>query len=157
MRHLFRRHLIPLVVTLCLALSACSSSAAQPFDPQATAKALLDSSAFSQPLEEMDQETACGVLYHIESSGVTGCSVYTSLSAGAEEIAVLTFSSEDAAKTGLEALQQRVSDQKEALESYQPDEVGKLDNAILEQRGSSVLLVVANDKKAAEAVILDKG
>ena len=45
------------------------------------------------------------------------------------------------------------AEQKEALASYQPDEVSKLDAAVLEQRGSSVLLAVANDADAARKAV----
>lgn len=39
------------------------------------------------------------------------------------------------------------------LESYQPDEVSKLDSAIVEQRGNSVLLAVAADAEKARAAL----
>ena len=56
----------------------------------------------------------------------------------------------EAARTALEA---RISDQRAAYESYIPEEVTKLDAAILDIRGSSVLLVVAADIEAAEAAL----
>ena len=56
-------------------------------------------------------------------------------------------------ETALSALEQRVADQKEALRSYQPEEVAKLDQAIVKQQGNSVLLVVAADQKAVQSVL----
>ena len=139
---------------LAVTLTACGGgTAAQPFDPAETAQALLDSGAFSEPLEEMSVDLACGTLYDIDASEVPGCAVYTSLPAGAEEIAVLTLNSEEAASGALDALEQRVADQRAALENYQPEEVSKLDGAILEQRGTSVLLAVANDAGAAQSAL----
>ena len=44
-------------------------------------------------------------------------------------------------------------EQRAALENYQPDEVGKLDNAIVEQRGASVLLLVPADADAAKTAL----
>ena len=73
--------------------------------------------------------------------------------AGAEELAIFTLTDEKAAQTVLSALQQRVEDQRAALENYQPDEVGKLDNAIVEQRGASVLLLVPADADAAKTAL----
>ncbi len=155
MSHDFPWALGILAALLALTLTACGGGAsnAAPFDPESTAQALLDSGAFSEPLEEMSVDLACGTLYDIDAEAVTGCAVYTSLTAGAEEIAVLTFNSEDAASSALEALEQRVADQRAALENYQPQEVSKLDGAILEQRGNSVLLAVAEDASAAQAVL----
>ena len=136
-------------------LAGCGGgeSAQTPYDPAATAQALLDSAAFSEPLEEMSLDLVCGALYDIDAANVTGSAVYTSLTAGAEEIAVLTLKDEDAAKAALEALKTRVADQTEALKDYQPDEVGKLDKAIVEQRANSVVLVVAADAGAAQEVL----
>ena len=73
---------------------------------------------------------------------VEDCVVYASITAGAEEIAVLRMTDEDAAKAALEALKGRVEDQIAALKDYQPEEVGKLDGAILDRQGTTVLLAV---------------
>ena len=153
MRNVIARLLLPTLL-LGMLLTACGGgNAAKAYDPAATAQALLDSAAFSEPLEEMSLDLVCGPLYDIDAANVTGSAVYTSLTAGAEEIAVLTLKDEDAAKAALEALKTRVSDQTEALKDYQPDEVAKLDKAIVEQRGTSVLLVVAADAGAAQEIL----
>ena len=121
-------------------------------DPETAAQALLDSGAFSDALDTVDQDTAAA-LYGIDADTITGSAVYTSLSAGAEEIAVLVLTDEDAAAAALDGLEARVADQKAVLESYQPDEVSKLDSAIVEQRGNSVLLAVAADAEKARAAL----
>ena len=149
--------LIPAALTLCLTLTACGgdsgdSQAAGAFDPATAAQALLDSGAFTDTLEAVDAEVAA-TLYGVDAADITDCSVYTSLSAGAEEIAVLVMADETSATAAMDGLEKRVADQKAALESYQPDEVAKLDSAILEQRGSSVLLAVCADADAARAAI----
>lgn len=152
MKHLLVR-LLPGVLALCLCLTACGGGdSAQSYDPAATAQALLDSSAFSDSLDSLDKDTAA-VLYGIDASTITDCAVYTSLSMGAEEIAVLTLTDEAAAQTAKTALDKRVSDQIAALESYMPDEVDKLNHAIVEQKGNSALLVVAADADAARSVL----
>ena len=111
---------------LCLALTACGGGGAvgqTPYDPETAAQALLDSGAFSDALDTVDQDTAAA-LYD-----------------------------EDAAAAALNGLEARVADQKAVLESYQPDEVSKLDSAIVEQRGNSVLLAVAADAEKARAAL----
>ena len=152
MKNLFLR-LIPAALTLCLTLAACGGQeAAAEFDPETTAQALLDSGAFSDALDTVDASVAAA-LYGVDEADITGSAVYTSLSAGAEEIAVLVLADAAAASAAMDGLEKRVADQKAALESYQPDEVAKLDSAILEQRGSSVLLAVCADADAARAAI----
>ena len=154
MKHLFRavQLLIPLALALLLCACGGSGGAPEPFDPAAASGALLDSGAFSETLESLDQDIAC-MLYGIDESTVTGCAVYGSTGATAEEIAVFTFSDAGGAAAGKAALETRVADQKSVLESYQPAEIVKLDAARIEQRGNSVLLVVANDSEAAAAAL----
>ena len=120
---------------LCLALTACGGGGAvgqTPYDPETAAQALLDSGAFSDALDTVDQDTAAAL---------------------PDEIAVLVLTDEDAAAAALDGLEARVADQKAVLESYQPDEVSKLDSAIVEQRGNSVLLAVAADAEKARAAL----
>ena len=152
MKQLF--HIVPAVLALCLTLSACGggNEEAVAFDPAVTAQSLLDSGAFSDALEEVGTSVAA-TLYGVDEADIADGAVYMSLSAGAEEIAVLVLSDADAAAAAMEGLEAHVADQRAALESYQPDEVSKLDGAILQQKGNSVLLAVCADPEAAKAVL----
>ena len=152
MKQLF--HIVPAVLALCLTLAACGGGNEETaaFDPAVTAQSLLDSGAFSDALEEVDTSVAA-TLYGVDEADIADGAVYMSLSAGAEEIAVLVLSDADAAAAALEGLEAHVADQRAALENYQPDEVSKLDGAILQQKGSSVLLAVCADSEAAKAAI----
>lgn len=146
--------LLPLALALCLLVSACGQSEqVKEYDPAATAQALLDCGGFSQALDTVDKQTACTALYFLDEDTVTDCAVYTSLTAGAEEIAVLALTDEQAAKDALTALETRVEDQKAALKDYQPEEVAKLDDAIVDRQGNTVLLVVAADRDLAQAAL----
>ena len=153
MKHILTR-LVPAALVLCLALTACGSkgSGSAGYDPAATAQALLDSGAFTDTLESTEKDTVA-MLYGVEANSIVDCACYTSLSAGAEEIAVLTMADADSAKAAMEGLEARVADQKAVLESYQPDEVSKLDKAILTQSGNTVVLVVAADADKAQSTL----
>ena len=117
---------------------------------------LSDIANVSDTLEEVDLSVAA-TLYGVEEADISDGTVYMSLSAGAEEIAVLVLADADAAAAALEGLEAHVADQRAALENYQPDEVSKLDGAILQQKGSSVLLAVCADPEAAKAVLGELG
>ena len=112
----------------------------------------MESGAFTDALDTLDRDTTA-MLYGLTADDILECAVYTSLSAGAEEIAVLTMKDADSAAAALDRLEARVADQKAVLESYQPEQVAKLDSAILEQKGNSVVLVVAADSQLARSVL----
>ena len=140
------------VALLCLALTACSTGSEAVFDPNSTAEALLASEGFSEQLEQVDAEIACAI-YYIDASSVTDSVVYCSTGATAEEIAVFVLTDADATVAAKTALEGRVSDQMAVLESYQPAEMVKLENAYVEVRGNSVLLIVANDIASAKTAL----
>jgi hypothetical protein len=137
---------------LCLSLSACGGKKAAPFDPERDAKTLQDASGvFGEALTEIDQATACA-LYGIDESTVTASAVYGSTTS-AEELAIFTFSDETAAQTAGELLGYRVEDRKDELKTYLPDELPKLDKAVVQVRSNSALLVIAADYGPVDAFL----
>lgn len=136
---------------LCLSLTACGKPAA-PFDPVQDAQTLLDSGAFSEVLTPLDQDVACA-LYGIDQTAVTACAVYASPGATAEELALFTFSSQEEAEAAVTLLGYRVEDRREELENYLPNELPKLDKAVIQQREASLLLVVATDYSPVETFL----
>ncbi len=133
-----------LLLTLCLSLTACGQGDRQPFDPAEDADTLLATTAFSEALESIDQDTACA-LYGIDPNTVSSCAVYGSTGATAEELAIFALTDADAAKAAATALGYRVEDRKEELEDYLPNEMDKLDHAVIDTVGNTVLLVIAAD------------
>ena len=148
------KRLLPGLISLAMffTLAACGGQAAAGFDPAADSAALLETTAFSEDLIEIDAETAC-MLYGIDGETVTGVAAYGSTGATAEEVAIFTLDSEESAAAALEALELRVSDRMVALADYQPQEIGKLECAVVEQRGDTVLLVVAADYTPVEDLL----
>ena len=100
---------------------------------------------------QIDDGTACA-LYGIDAATVDACAVYASTS-GAEELAIFTFTDADAAQAGAKQLGYRVEDRVEELTSYLPTEIPKLEKAVVETRGNSVLLLIAADYDAAKPVL----
>ena len=134
-----------LSLTLCLSLAACGGGKEpSPFDPAADAQTLLAADgAFTADLTAVEEATACA-LYGIDEAAVTASAVYASPSS-AEELAVFSLNSNEAANAAQTALGYRVEDRMEELEDYMPGEMEKLKSAVVEKRGNSVLLVIAAD------------
>lgn len=150
-----------LAAALALALAACGpkapAAADAPFDTQTTVQALVEGKAFTEELEELDTDMAF-TLYGLEEAGLertalTGSQVLRSSGATCEEGVVLAFSDEGAAQKGEEALAVYLQGQKDANFIYRPEEMPKLDSAIVERRGTTLLLVVAGDLDAAKAAL----
>ena len=149
-----------LALALALGLTACGGkdeNNAPPLYGVDRVKAMADEGAFSETLEEVDADTAFA-LYRLSDCGLDRedmkeCAVLRSAGATCEEGAVLVFASEDKAESAAGALKDYVQGQITANEDYRPAEIPKLEAALVDQRGESVLLVVANDLDAAKKAL----
>lgn len=152
------KKLLTAVLALCLSLTACGGKEAgyETKDVQAMA----DAGAFSETLEELDADTAFSALYRLEGYGLSrenlkDCAVLRSAGATCEEAAVLVLDSEDHAKEAQKALEDYIQGQIEANKDYgyRLEEVPKLEDACIDVKGNTVLLVVANDMDAAKKAV----
>lgn len=148
--------LLCLAAALCLLLGACSApadSGSAAFDPEAATQAVLDSGAFSVELTELDAALLYDFSgYGLDSSTLTASKAY-SASGFAEQASVTVWKDEAAAQAAVDMFKTYLEDMAATYKDYAPAEVPKLENAVLEQRGSSVLLAVANDAGAAKTAV----
>jgi hypothetical protein len=100
----------------------------------------------------VDDKTA-QKLYGFGDGVVRNMKVYESTGATAEEVAVFEAKDEASAQTVKKAAQDRIENQKEGFQDYQPKEMTKLKNPILVQSGKYVVLCVSNDNTAAQKAI----
>ena len=70
-----------------------------------------------------------------------------------EELSLLIFSDSGAAQTAQGALEAYLQSQIENNRDYRPGEIPKLEDAVLRQEGSTVLLAVSADTPAVEALL----
>lgn len=136
-----------------LLLAGCGSEPQKEssFPATVTVQALLDSGAFSEELEELDPL----LLFPLsgDAADYEGSVLYYSTGATAETAAVISLRDSDQVEQTEAALRTWLDGQIEAERDYRPAEAAKLENAILEARGNSVLLVVAADYEKAQAAI----
>ena len=150
---------IALALGLTLGLTACGGGQnnAPPLYAVQNVTAMDEAGAFSEELEELDADIAFS-LYRLADSGLARedlkeCSVLRSAGATCEEGAVLIFTGADKAETAVDALKDYITAQINANRDYRPNEIPKLENAWIDQRGETVLLVVANDLDAAKEAV----
>lgn len=139
-----------------LALAGCGQKGETAYSTDLVER-IAQAGAFSEELEELDAQTAFALYklgdYGLAEENLTDCAVLRSAGATCEEGAVLVLSDQDKAAQAEQAVKAYVDGQIAANESYRPAEIPKLEQALVEQRGNSVLLVVANDLEAAKGVI----
>ena len=121
-------------------------------DAGALAAKLVADVAFEDQLTKADDDTAL-MLYGLNADQVVSSVVYVGTGATAEEVAVFEGTDEDSAKAIKELADSRVKSQLEDYKDYKPEEVPKLENAILETKGNYVILCVSGDNETANAVI----
>lgn len=139
-----------MVISLTLmmvSLTACGKKV-QEFDVAATPKALMEAGAFSEDLEELE-EVILLRLYEMDESKVSKAAGFASTGLTAEEVAVFQMVDETAAQEAEALLQAHLEYQKESNVDYRPNEMPKLDKAVVERRGKTLLFLVANDYAAA--------
>ena len=149
-----------LALTVVMGLTACAKEGdndAPPLYGTFHVAAMAEAGAFSEELEELDADTAF-LLYKLADYGLTQedlkeCAVQRSAGATCEEGAVLVFTSADKAKTAKGALEDYVQGQIDANTDYRPAEIPKLEEALVDVRGETLLLAVANDREAVEQTL----
>lgn len=124
-------------------------------DVKTVAAQILDGCDFKDNLAEIDKTIALTRLYGLDETQIESCSFYTNSNATAEEIAVIKTNSPEYVETVETAFKTRVENQKAACKDYLPDEMPKLDSAVIYINGNYVVLCVSNDNTAAEKLIGD--
>lgn len=154
-----KKSLTMAMVLAALFLTACGGGQndAPPLYSTSQVAAMADAGAFSETLEEVDADTAF-LLYRLGDYGLTqedlkDCAVLRSAGGTCEEGAVLVFTTSDKAKTAEGALKEYVQSQIEANRDYRPGEIPKLEEALVDVRGETLLLAVASDLDAAREAV----
>lgn len=161
-----KKRMLPLAMLLCLAMVACAKpTQPQEEEPQTdtTTDALIETltagEMFSEPLEPLDVEMAYVLYrfadYHVEEDDLLSASVFRSSGATCEEWAVIEFADVQEAVEGYDALLDYIEDQISSNSDYRPQEVSKLKAAILEKYKNTVVMIIADDKEAAENALQD--
>ena len=146
--------ILTLLVTFILLFALASCGADEPAgaaDLEALAETLLSDAAFTDDLARIDDDTVT-MLYGIENA--VEQYVYIGSGATPEEIALFAFADEAAAEAGFALAQMRIADQKNAFSDYNAWEMPKLDEAVVKQYGTYVVLCVSGDGRA-EAILAE--
>ena len=141
-----------LTAALCLGLTACGGSGtADGKQPPAAdvVTAVAAQVAFKDNMALVDQALFSN-FYRIDQEKVADTAMYTGSRATAEEVTVIKMKNATDVQLAKDAFAERLADQKLAYENYVPEELPKIENAVVYTNGAYAILVVANDTSKVE-------
>ena len=139
---------------LCvLMLVGCGSSTSEGQSAAAQAETIVSELNLSDKMDKVEDRIIKG-LFFFEEGTLKDSAVYVANDKSADIVAV--FKSDDTAAV-MDRVNSYLATSKEQMQNYYPDEVFKVDNAIVQESGDTVILIVSNDienaRKTAESVL----
>lgn len=117
------------------------------------AQKLMDSLSFEYPLNQLPEDAA-NRLYKLEGEILEEQAVYVGTGGAlADEVSVWRVKDEKDAKTVQEAAEKRVENQKASFQDYVPEEMPKLEKAVIQVDGDTIIFCVSSDPEKAKEVI----
>ena len=142
-----------LSIVLLFVLTACGNDA-RPADVQAIADDLVN----NLPFGEMSAVSADELGFYLDIPEDCEAAGYMSAGTTFEEVIVVSCSG-DNGQAIYESMRQLVESQKQEASRYQPEEVARLDNCVLEgafKAGFCVLVVSSESDSSSADTIIDK-
>ena len=142
---------ITAVVAATMMIRGCGGKKAD-FDVAALGNDLNTKITYQDSLMEMDLDTA-GMFLNLSDVNVTKAAIYEGSGGTAEEIVVLECASDDDAKAAEQVLKTRVAEQIESFTDYVPEELTKLNAAVIKVNGKYAVLSVSDTPDEARKII----
>lgn len=138
------------------ALAGCSGGGgAKDVSVDELADNLSQNVTYAEPLNALEPE-AVERAFRIDSADTSAVKAYLGSGATVDEVSVWEGTDDKAAERIEQALKDRVETRTADYSDYMPDEVPKLENAILVRQGKYVVLCVTEDAQNAQKLI-DEG
>lgn len=129
--------------------------AASLVDAETLRSQIQESQAFSEEMKTLSMTQLVRYLAIAEDAAMDAAMSIDASRSTPEAIVVLTASSADQVQSLEAAVKQYRDDILEQYRDYQPQEVPKLENAVIRAQGLQVVLAVGPDAAAAEKVLED--
>lgn len=139
---------------LCLALLAglagCAKTPAAPVNGPALFATILDRVTFETPLENAGENTG---LYFTDIPESAELVLYVGSGYYADEAVLVTVTQESDAAAAEAMLRQHLQQRRDQFANYLPEEVGKIDDAVLWQQGNVLILCITKDLDTLNAIL----
>lgn len=138
-----------LLLMLVLAMTGCKKQKTE-IDAQNILFGLLNQVAFDTELEQVGNNA---VLYFPELPETTVIQLYTGSGYFADEVALLTLPNAKECRDAMDVVKEHVKEMREQFMFYVPEELNKIDHAVICQSGRYIFLCITNDYANAERVL----
>lgn len=136
------------VVMICV-LAACGKKGAAE-DPKAMLDKLLSDVSYSAELTEVGKRVGLYLPDLPEGCEIT---LYRASGYSADEVALLTVRNQADLDQAERAIEKHLAELRSQFQNYAPDELPKIDHAVIVKSGSSLFLAVTDDYANAQAVL----
>ena len=130
-----------------MCLTGCGG--AKELDMNSVSNGILNGVSFAEQLQQTSEKIALKRL-GVDEADVESCVAYTSTNAVVDEFAVIKATNTENVEA---AIRTHIANQSATYESYAPNEVAKLNDAIVQIAGDYVIYVVSTDNAMAQSVI----
>ena len=141
------KRIFAMTLAILLLLSGCAGTAEQEIDLEAVSTAVAQGNLFSDDMNPAQTDILL-MLYGLSQDEVAQVVGYVGSGATAEEL-----TGADAAAKIAAQVQARVDAQLTSFRDYAPQEVPKLESAVILQKGNFVVLCVCADNAAAKEIL----
>lgn len=121
------------------------------FDASQTASEIVKDLGLTDSMQELKEKNVIRMFFAGEEDVVTDCSVYRSTDNGNSDT-IGVFVTRDNAKVK-EYLDAYLADIKAQTETYYPEEVFKISNAVIEEKEGVVILAICEDIEKAKTTV----
>ena len=147
---MMKKMMAALLAVLMLTLTACGSAQTKTVDAQALADALVQGVKFDGAMSAMSADE---LRFSLAEMPDCIAAAYKSDGTTKEIVVVAQCADSAAAATMKASLETYLAEQKDEAAKYQPEELQRLDGAVLQTVGNCVVLCVSADSDAAAALI----
>lgn len=145
--------IIPLLIAVLLLslLAGCGKKEdSQPIDAPALLDALRNKVTFDTELTEVEKDAA---LYFPGLPEKSEVKLYSGNGYFADELAMITLPDTSAAKDAVKVIEKHIEELRNQYQNYIPEEVSKIDNAIVCPIDRYVFLCITSDTKTADSIL----
>lgn len=142
-----------LAVVMVLSMTACGGKdtpEAKEYDGNALMQALLNQVKFDDAMSSVGD---FATLYFPEVPSTATISMYTGSGYYADEVVLITMKSAEDLETVMASVDKHIDQMTAQFKNYIPEEVAKIDNAVIWQGGSHVIVCISNDYATAQKIL----